>query len=305
MPSQNDYEWPGDVSMFHAPDGAHEYTVRAPESLRSALYVYGAGNDTPYTFQMLRHAISDQLKKAPRIHRGTWQTMNVAGSDLHITRELINYNLFYTVPELWDQLVDEVQPDMPWAAEHFAERVGGQPLNPPPSHVNWPYHGSDKARHLEDGVKFSHTYPERFWPKYASNAMGRLFGTPNQGIRFEYGDLDGVIEQLTLNPYTRQAVLPIWFPEDTGATDRRVPCTLAYHFMCDSDMRLHMWYYLRACDFIRHFHNDVFFAAALLQWVCARVTHPENIHNLIFKPGNLNMTISSLHVFEGDLARLP
>lgn len=279
-----------------------ETLTLTPQTLRKALYVYGAGDDTPYSFQALRSAISDQLRNAPRIQRGTWQTMDVSGSDAHITRELINYTLFYSVPESIAELIDQVQPDMPWAEEHFLERVGRDPVNPPPSHVDWPHHGSNVRAHLESngGEQFSHTYPERFWPKRVG-MLAHHTGRVNAGVRFEYGDLDGVVNQLVTNPYTRQAVLPVWFPEDTGATDRRVPCSLTYHFMADEDMRLHVWYSLRACDFVRHFHNDVYFAARLLQWVIDEC----DTAGVEFKAGNLNMTISSLHAFEGDLEKMP
>lgn len=275
----------------------------ASENVVTSLYAYVAGGDTGYTFQSLRDAIGEQLDRAPRIQRGTWQTIDVSGSDLHITRELMNYAIVYHVPETALELTVDVKPDMPWAQAHFNERVGREPVNPPPSHVDWPYHGSDKERHL-DGQVFSHTYPERFWPKYAGEGFDEWRRSSNRGVRFSYGDLDMVVGQLIDNPYTRQAVLPVWFPEDTGATDRRVPCTLAYHFMADENLRLHMWYYLRACDYTRHFHNDVWFAARLLQWVCSEVSRRSSEDGPVitdFTPGRLNMTISSLHAFEGDL----
>lgn len=328
MPSQNEYEWPGKVPYvkghYHRdPDSDDEirfysegdYSNVKIQAQKAVMHVYGCGDGTPYTFQMARHSIADQLRNATRIQRGTWQTLDVSGSDLHITRELMNYALFYTVPATREELVFDVQPDLPWADEHFAERVGGEPLNPPPSHVNWPYHGSDKERHLDNNEIFSHTYPERFWPKRANPSGIMQFPNGrkaeiNTGIRFAYGDLDDVVNQLVKNPYTRQAYLPVWFPEDTGATAYRVPCTLGYHFMADSNLRLHMWYYLRACDFVRHFHNDVYFAARLLQWVCKRAAHQSAYDTSTdtvagFTPGNLNMTISSLHAFEGDMGRLP
>jgi hypothetical protein len=288
MPSRNDVEITGE---FHAVEG--DYTsVVLPKN---------------QSFQTARKVIADQLRTAPRIQRGTWQTLDVSGSDLHITRELINTNMIYAVPQKYDQLVEEVQPDMPWAGEHFLERVSGEPMNPAPSHVRWPYASAGNSAHMSQ-EKFDHTYPERFWPKRANPEEIMQFpngrrAEVNTGIRFAYGDLGDVVQQLIRNPYTRQAYLPVWFPEDTGATDYRVPCTLGYHFMCDSDMRLHMWYYMRACDFIRHFHNDVFFAGALLQWVCDRVFKWPNGNT--FRPGNLNLTISSLHVFEGDMGKLP
>lgn len=317
VPLDQDPVW-GDVMSGHFHLDENEQVKFYPQDSRSftpSMYVYPCGDDTGFSFQNARHAIADQLREAPRIQRGTWQTMDVSGSDLHITRELMNYALVYHVPPTREELVFDVQPDMPWADEHFAERVSRKPLNPPPSHVNWPYHGSDKERHLDDNEIFSHTYPERFWPKRANPSGAMHFengrrAEVNTGIRFAYGDLDGVVNQLVANPLTRQAYLPVWFPEDTGATDRRVPCTLGYHFMADDNLRLHCWYSLRACDFVRHFHNDVYFAARLLQWVCEEVQlvcgyQDNDLPTFGFTPGNLNMTISSLHAFEGDMEKLP
>ena len=267
------------------------------------LTVWGAGGDTPYTFHSMRQGLAERLLEAEPIHRGTWQTLDVADSHLHATRELRNVSLFYTVPDTRDRLNAEVQPDQPWADEHHGERVGGEPLNPAPSYLRWPHHTGNSDRHI-DSIRFSHTYPERFWPKSAGYAAAT--GHANRGIWYEYGDLAGVVTQLVQNPRTRQAVLPIWHPEDTGATGRRVPCSLFYHFMADDNGRLSVWYALRACDFVRHFHNDAYFACRLLQWVIDEVNdqHGDPILRYGFKPGELNITISSLHAFLGDEEKL-
>jgi thymidylate synthase len=79
-----------------------------------------------------------------------------------------------------------------------------------------------------------------------------------------------VIDLLRDRPTTRQAFIPIWFPEDTGAHHgERVPCTLGYHLMA-RDGRLKIVYYMRSCDFLRHFRDDVYMAGRLCQWVCER-----------------------------------
>ena len=67
----------------------------------------------------------------------------------------------------------------------------------------------------------------------------------------DYGDLDDVVTLLTNDPLTRQAFLPMWFPEDTGVVHgTRVPCSLGYHFM-QRDGRLSITYYIRSCDIVR------------------------------------------------------
>lgn len=273
------------------------------------LWVFAAGNGT--SFDKMKRSIGSHLLEEPTIHRGKWQTLDVAESPAHATHELQNVVIFYTVPSTYRDLVDDVQPDLPWADEHFLERVSGEPMNPAPSFLRWPHHGGDSARHLDANdpgrqPQFSHTYPERFWPKRANpdeimwHPNGRQ-AFVNCGIRYAYGDLDELVGQLVANPLTRQAVLPVWFPEDTGAVDRRVPCSLTYHFMADDDNCLSVWYSLRACDFVRHFHNDVYFAARLLGWVANAV---EMRSGLSFSLGEVNMTISSLHAFVGDAQRI-
>jgi thymidylate synthase len=91
-----------------------------------------------------------------------------------------------------------------------------------------------------------------------------------QGIRYEYGDLDDVVNLLYEHPFTRQATFPIFFPEDTGAVHGgRIPCTLHYHFLRRGDS-LHLWYAIRSCDAVRHFRDDVYMATRLCQWVTER-----------------------------------
>jgi hypothetical protein len=267
----------------------------------------GTGNDGVGTYAML---VTD-LMEAPVVHTGEWQTMDTRKSPAHATHELEDVSL------VWDRIpqnaggVHNIIPsiDTAWAVEHFEERVSGHPMNPAPSHVRWPYAVRGNTDHM-DATKFDHTYPERFWPKYAgvgNMPVPPVFeGNHHKGIRFDYGDLRDVVDLLTYAPLTRQAFLPVWFPEDTGATrGQRVPCTLGYHFM-QRGGRLTMRYYMRSCDVYRHLSNDVFFAAALLTWMCNRVNEETSdyVVPLHFRPGGLVMHISSLHAFVADEKRI-
>jgi hypothetical protein len=292
------------------------------------------------TYAML---VSDLMATDP-IQVGEWQAMDVSKSDLHKTHELEDVSLCWErVPgELGHirQMIPYV--DGAWAIEHFQERVSGLPHNPAPSHVRWPYAVRGNADHTKPTAsgypaqressrintsaagyvvtqrdQFDHTYPERFWPKHAGHdhaynvAVEPAYeidalcgGTP--GIRFNYGDLNDVVALLARSPLTRQAYLPVWFPEDTGAVEgQRVPCTLGYHFM-QRGGRLSVRYYLRSCDVYRHLSNDVFFAAALLNWVCDGVYEmtQESETPIHFRPGSLTMHISSLHAFAGDREKI-
>lgn len=278
--------------------------------------VYRIHKDPRPAYLML---VSDLLETKP-IHTGEWQAMKTEGSPAHATHELEDVSL------VWDEIpqtaggVHNIIPaiDSTWATAHFGERVSGTPMNPAPSHLEWPYAVGGNGRHMAQN-KFDHTYPERFWPKHAGHYhdFNKLVGIDEEcggtaGIRFHYGDLGDVVSLLIRSPLTRQAYLPVWFPEDTGAglatydnQQIRVPCTLGYHFM-QRHGRLSCRYYIRSCDAYRHLSNDVFFAAALMHWICNEITErtADNQMKIRLRPGKLIMHISSLHAFVGDEAKL-
>ena len=201
-------------------------------------------------------------------------------------REALFQQFRAVVPDNLDRLRGAIKPNLPWADDHFKERVSGWPLNPGETWKNWPWAlAADK--HRTEGECFSHTYMERFWAAK----------TDGHGIRYPYGDLGSLVELLRREPNTRQAYLPVFFPEDTGAIHGgRIPCTLGYHFIQRGGY-LHMSYYIRSCDLYRHFRDDVYLAAKLLLWVRDQV-------NPNWTPGWLRMDIGSLHCFVNDYWRL-
>lgn len=189
------------------------------------------------------------------------------------------------------------------------DRVSREPLNPPPSADLWPYNNAGHKEHLEkEGGKFSHTYPERFWPRWAGTFQPTVApsGDGNRGIRYRYGDLGDVIDMLGKSPYTRQAYLPVWFPEDTGNQGVRLPCSLGYHFILRND-QLHCNYFIRSVDFVRHFRDDFYMAGRLLQWVLSELRRLDGLASRAWEsisPGHLHMYMISLHCMEGDVAML-
>lgn len=217
-----------------------------------------------------------------------WQGVNIIDKPEYTFLELLN--VYFQAPIGEEKYLKAmIKPDLPWADEHFEERVSGISYNPPPSHKNWPYAKSENKEFME-GEIFSHTYPERFWPKRAgANDLEDRFG-----IRYHYGDLEDVIKLLCNEPYTRQAFLPIWFPEDTGAIKgQRVPCTIGYHFIMRNEY-LHIIYYIRSCDYLRHFRNDIYMACRLLYYVLEQMN---GALGLDIKAGLLSMQIVNLHIF--------
>ena len=63
------------------------------------------------------------------------------------------------VPSTLEELKEEIKPNLPWADDHFLERISGEPLNPPPSNEWWPFNQKKNEKFKID-QKFSHTYPE-------------------------------------------------------------------------------------------------------------------------------------------------
>ena len=251
---------------------------------------------------MVGQMYQDFLSAARPVDVGQWQGLDIKGDASKVTWEIREAVLQLGMPKSIEGAQHEFSPNLPWAEDHFQERVSGKPLNPPPSNAWWPFAQNGHAEHVDASGKFSHTYPERFWPKHAGDweaSRGQLSAHHEdceiKGIRFKYGDLHDVVWRLIKNPMTRQAYLPVWFPEDTGAPDgERVPCTIGYHFMI-REGRLHVSYTIRACDFMRHFKDDVYMAVRLAQWVRDQLPHEGTL-----TMGELTMHIGSFHIFDGD-----
>jgi len=255
-----------------------------------------------YHFDNLREAVyraaEHLLTSGESVSNKRWQGKD-AHEDEFSTYEVTDLTFLAPIEPDLKALQDLVKPNLPWADQHFLERVGGVPLNPGVQYKNWPFYKKDVFRE-EKGGKFTHTYMERFWPKYAEAPIGRLFEFPNQGIRYPYGDLDDTINLLLRDPLTRQAYFPIFFPEDTGAVHQgRIPCTLGYHFLCRKD-KLHIFYPIRSCDLFRHFKDDVYLACRLLLWVLKELQHKDPTWDQI-TPGDLTMNIYSLHIFYNEV----
>jgi len=233
------------------------------------------------------------------VDTGHWQGVSTTGKHEMITQEVINLTFSAQIPENSAKLIVECRPNLPWAEEEFQERVGGDAHNPHESMKDWPWWRGQIDEHM------SHTYSERFWP---NSVYGQASGERLQGIRYPYGELADVMHLLSKYPHTRQAVLPIFFPEDTGGVHGgRIPCTLFYHMMVRKH-KMHLWYSIRSCDAVRHFRDDVYMACRLVQWILdsLRMDAYEfgNPSDQAFwedvRPGSLCFTAHSFHVHRAD-----
>lgn len=268
------------------------------------------------SFMAAHEAFKSRFKMyAKKVHTERWQGVDISKRPDMVSHELMHetFTINLGMNESLDHWRDDIRPNLPWADDHFSERVCGFPLNPGTQWAHWPW-ASSADKHREDNM-FNHTYMERLWPRYA-HRLGPtttaeearrqlLIRSPieaHTGIRLQYGDLRGMVDKFAKEPLSRQIAIPLFFPEDTGA-DGRMPCTMYYSFLMRGN-RLHMFYPLRSCDFVRHWRDDCYLAVRLLLWVldeCRRI-NPDNWENVT--PGDYTMHMSSFHIFANDFIAL-
>lgn len=236
------------------------------------------------SFTDAMHKLRKAILNGIMLDRGEWQGQ----TDKPMSRVLETYDVTFQtpIPKMTTSWQAETMPNLPWAEDHFQERVGGVPLNPGKEYKNWPWYEQGVEEHKDTG-KFSHTYMERFWPGGA------------------FGNLGDVVKMLHSRPWTRQAYLTVWWPHDAlkSLEGERVPCTLGYHFQRrphpDVDS-LDITYYMRSCDFFRYLRDDAYMAGRLLQWVVDQVDDGTGR----LETGHLTMHIANLHIFADERIRL-
>jgi hypothetical protein len=286
-------------------------------------------NLTKNNFSSVMQALDYEfLSFSKEVKTEKWQGRSTQNRPDLTTREIINATIRVNLCQRTDLdwYKHDIQPHLPWADDHFAERVGGEPLNPGNTWHTW-RHAASASSFIEGQKRqFNHTYMERFWPKYAgkvfpadySETLAKSVGFGiNRGIRWNFGDLSDLITLLIKEPHTRQAYIPLFFPEDTGVADGgRKPCTLGYQFLL-RDNKLHIYYPMRSCDYANHFADDCYLAVRLLLWVIEQCRTPQSVadkHAAIVSdsvnvwdhvvPGTFTMHCTSLHMFANDFIAL-
>lgn len=201
--------------------------------------------------------------------------------------EIYNVTLEMDMTESIEALANLTKADLPWAENHFQERVSGYPANPGHEYQNWPYYKPnqhDSSFRAEGGGYFSHTYMERFWPDKNLKGTGVM--------EYKNGDFGDILQRLKNDRGTRQAFLGIWHPQDQANNGVRLPCTIGYHFLI-RDGKLHISYLIRSCDIFRHFKNDIYMTVRLAQYV-------RDYLDLSLVMGTMTMWIGSLHCFNTE-----
>lgn len=232
-----------------------------------------------------------------------WQGQDVNTLMVELLHHRVCFDMTGSIGQLNDTGKVGLRPNFPWVDNHFEERIRQKGVNPGLTYKEWPWYNKSKESLDELGM-FNHNYMERYWPNHAKNNPTEVFDehrvvVKKAGLRGDYGDLNDVISLLVKNPTSRQAYLPVWFPEDTGdANPGRKPCTLGYRFIIRNNM-LDITYDIRSCDFFRHFVDDIYLTIKLAQYVLHEFN---NAHRKSppLEPGKFIMNITSLHMFLAD-----
>lgn len=249
-------------------------------------------------------AFEHMRTRSKTIHTGSWQGIDISKRPEAKMHELTRWSFRVPFPgEDLDNYRKAIQPNLPWADNHFLERVCGYPMNPGTEWKNWPWARSASG-FVDERGRFEINYMERYW------AAGEFEDTPEKGVTTKrltgirgrpYGDLGKLLDLLTNEPDTRQAWLPVFFPEDTGAGGR-VPCSLGYHWLM-RDNRLDCYYPIRSCDMYRHFRDDIYLTCRLTLWLLDQLRERNQFWETI-RPGYFEIWIGSLHIFVNDYVTL-
>ena len=228
-------------------------------------------------FKDCKEAISeiyrDVVEMGIKVHPASMQNKVVKGDENFATLEITNYT--YCLLSLQQSEFLFLHEDTrEWVKAEFAERVDTEGVFNNPGKA-WKLRPETWEQFLNTKGKFDYTYSERF---------------------NEFFSLDAIIDELILNPDSRQCILSVWDRRDIeGFRGRkRIPCSIYYQFLL-REGKLSIIYNQRSADAVTHFGNDIALAWMLKDYVADKVG---------VESGYLHHNIGSLHVYFKDLNTL-
>jgi len=205
------------------------------------------------------------------VHPHSMQNKVVKDDDSFSTKEITNYSYSLTSLNKEDYLFFADSRAKAWADAEFYERVDSDYSNP------------GEAWKLRPDL----------WKQFL-NELGQFDYSYNRRIGFSIHE---VINELTINPDSRQAIIAIWDPmkDPAGLGGKfRVPCSMYYQFLVRGG-KVNVIYNQRSADVVTHFGNDVYLAYQLMLHISIAI-HMD--------PGYLFHNIGSLHAYKKDWPQL-
>lgn len=236
-------------------------------------------------YQLMSETGRNLWEMGQEVRPNSMQNKIVKGDEAYLTKELICEQYCLTSLENEDALFAFDKRNKEWVKHELLERLNFR---------NFPINPGDAYKKRQDvwdeflvKGRFDYTYNERIWHK--------PYGDEGHSV------MNKILNELTFNPDTRQAVLMIYHPSDTQYIGgvKRVPCSIYYDFLirtnANGEKQLNICYHQRSSDFVTHFGNDVWLAWYLMVYVADKIG---------IKHGYLFHTIDSLHSYKKDWDKL-
>lgn len=146
------------------------------------------------------------------------------------------------------------------------------------------------------------TTKEKWWDEteYTKKYFKKFCDEGNGFASYGYGEriipqLQHLINRLKKNIYSRGAVIAVYDNRDVARVGRRIPCTVAYHFIARKTVsgdKLNMIINQRSCDAINFFPLDIYKAYLLLKYIANEIG---------IDVGYIIHNIDSFHVYKMDV----
>ena len=220
-------------------------------------------------FKNMKEALNeierDIMEMGIKVHPHTMQNKVVKDDDSFSTLEVQNYS--FAILDLADK--DNCVPHLEWCKAEFQERISSLPINPGEA---WKLRKDVWEEFLNSKKEFDYTYNQRF---QVSN------------------QIKNCIEELKINPDSRQCIIHMHFPNDVEQMRKtdppiRIPCSMYYQFLIRRD-KLDVIYNMRSSDYDTHFAHDIWLADALRKYIAKFVG---------VEPGLFMMNTGSLHRYK-------
>lgn len=229
-------------------------------------------------YDLMSEICRDVLEMGVKVHPNSMQNKRVVGNDLFSTKEVIAYDYCLLSLARPDYLFVFDNDSVEWTKAELKERINPLAGNPGEA---WMKRPNTWAQFLNSLGQFDYTYSERL-------NSNRSLAT--------------VIEELSKNPDSRQAILSIWDRRvdihNVGGK-ARIPCSIYYQILV-RDSQVNIIYNQRSADVVTHFGNDIWLAWNLMEYITTSLVNL----GLSVVPGYLYHNIGSLHVYQKDIQLL-
>jgi thymidylate synthase len=147
----------------------------------------------------------------------------------------------------------------------------------------------------ETNIKYLKQNNVNIWDLWAdkNGDLGKVYGYQLRKFNGITDQLNYVINELTINKYSRRAVVNLWNASEINEM-ALPPCHYSFQFNIYKN-KLNITVNMRSCDMMLGFPNDICFYSSLLLVIS---------NELNLKPGNICFFISNAHIYNNQIESL-